>query len=128
MLPRSGTVVLAAAAAADGCAVPADAEQQFDERGYFIVRRLLDADAVLQVHDEVGRILGGYAKGNSDGFTRDLSRTDGRELDGPASVRVVRDPRCQSSVLWDSWLTHPNVNALQRRMLGDDVRVLQIAI
>jgi len=112
--------------------VPVDAEAQYAELGYFVVRQLLPADAVQRVHAEVGRILSGYAHGNSDGYVRDYTRSDGRggtpgapgELDGPASVRVVRDPRCQSSVLWRDWLTHPNVSALQRRMLGEDVRVM----
>ena len=112
--------------------MPVDAEAQYAELGYFVVRQLLPADAVQRVHAEVGRILSGYAHGNSDGYVRDYTRSDGRggtpgapgELDGPASVRVVRDPRCQSSVLWRDWLTHPNVSALQRRMLGEDVRVM----
>ena len=112
--------------------VPEDAETQYAEQGYFVVRQLLPADAVRRVHAEVGRILSGHTHGNSDGYIRDYTRTDGRggapgtpgEMSGPDSVRVLRDPRCQSSVLWNDWLTHPNVGALQRRMLGENVRVM----
>jgi hypothetical protein len=122
----------ASSSSSDQPLVPDDAETQYSEQGYFVVRRLLPADAVRRVRAEVGHILSGHAHGNSDGYVRDYTRTDGRggapgtpgELSGPASVRVVRDPRCQSSVLWDNWLTHPNVHALQRRMLGEDVRVM----
>ena len=45
-------------------------------------------------------------------------------MDGPAAVRVLRDPRCLSQVLWKDWLTSPGVIQLNRRMLGADVHVM----
>ena len=44
-------------------AIPKDAERQFEERGYFVVRQIIDADAVRAVRDELARIIAEDAPG-----------------------------------------------------------------
>ena len=100
-------------------AIPKDAEAQFDERGYFVVRQIIDADAAQAVRSEIARIIAEDAAG----FQLDRSRVDGAELDGADAVRAVRDGNFLSDVLWNRWLTSERVVALQRRFVGDDVRI-----
>lgn len=99
--------------------IPGDAETQFEERGYFVVRNIIDANAVQAVRDEIQRIIDEDAKG----FQLDRSRVDGAELRGADAVRAVRDGGFLSEVLWNRWLTSEHVVALQRRFVGDNVRV-----
>ncbi len=96
-----------------------DAEAQFEARGYFVVRSIIDADAVRAVRDEIARIIAE----NATGFQLDRSRVDGAEFDGADAVRAVRDGNFLSDVLWHRWLTSEHVVALQRRFVGDNVRI-----
>lgn len=99
--------------------IPNDAERRFEERGYFVVRQIIDADAVRAVRDELARIIAEDAPG----FALDRSRVDGVALDGADAVRAVGDRNFLSDVLWNRWLTADRVLALQQRFLGDDVRI-----
>ena len=100
-------------------AIPKDAERQFEKRGYFVVRQIIDADAVRAVRDELARIIAEDAPG----FGLDKSRVDGVALDGADAVRAVGDRNFLSDVLWNNWLTAERILVLQRRFLGDDVRI-----
>ncbi|MDP6039605.1 MAG: phytanoyl-CoA dioxygenase family protein, partial [Candidatus Latescibacteria bacterium] len=98
--------------------IPQDAEEQFDERGYFVVRNIIDADAVLAVRNEVKRIID-----VEEGFQLDKKRTDGIDVKGADAVRAVRDRNFLSEVLWRQWFTAEHVIELQQRFVGDNVRV-----
>ena len=98
-------------------AIPKDAERRFEERGYFVVRQIIDTDAVRAVRDELARIIAEDAPG----FALDRSRVDGVALDGADAVRAVGDRNFLSDVLWNRWLTADRVLALQQRFLGDFV-------
>lgn len=99
--------------------IPEDAETQFEERGYFVVRNIINADAVRAVRDEIARIIAEDAQG----FNLDRSRVDDADFDGADAVRAVADRNFLSEVLWNRWLTADRVLALQRRFVGDDVRI-----
>ena len=99
--------------------IPEDAEEQLEDRGYFVVRNILTDRAVAAVRRELERIIAE----KPEGFGLDSSRTDNVDLDGADAVRAVGDRNLHSQVLWEEWLSSENVVALNRRFLGDDVRV-----
>ena len=100
------------------CVMPKDAENQFEERGFFVVRNILSEGAVLAVRKEIERIIE-----VEDGFQLDKNRTDNVQTEGADAVRAVRVRNFLSEVLWKRWFTAPDVVALQKRFVGDNVKV-----
>ena len=99
--------------------IPEDAEEQFGERGYFVVRNLISARAVEAVRSELERVI----KEKPEGFKLTTDRSDSADLEGDEAVWAVGDRDLHSPVLWEEWLTAENVIAMNRRFLGENVRV-----
>ena len=99
--------------------IPKDAGAQFEERGYFVVRNIIEPDAVSEVRDEIARII----EENAEGFNLDRKRIDRAQLGGADGVRAVRDGNFLSRILWERWLTSQHVIEINRRFVGDNVRV-----
>jgi len=98
--------------------IPRDAERLLESQGYFVVENVLDDDAIRSVRKEIERIIE-----VEDGFQLDTQRSDGTSPGGADAVRAVRDPHFRSMALWDHWFTAENVVAVQRRFVGDNVRI-----
>ena len=103
----------------DAFFIPEDAEAQFEERGYFVVRNLISTQAVEAVRSELERVIAE----KPEGFRLTTDRADDTGVDGDAAVWAVGDRDLHSPVLWEEWLTAENVIAMNRRFLGENVRV-----
>ena len=96
-----------------------DAETQFEERGYFVVQNIIEPDAVKAVRNEIERII----DEDAEGFQLDRRRVDNAQVDDADAVRAVRDGNFLSRVLWERWLTSKHVVEINRRFVGEHVRV-----
>ena len=100
------------------CIIPDNAEQLLEDRGYFVIRNVLGQEAVQSVRTEVDRIIA-----VEDGFQLDRNRVDGTVHGGAAGVRAVRDRFFRSAALWEHWFTAEHVVEVQRRFVGENVRL-----
>ncbi len=105
----------------DTFVIPEDAEEQFEDRGFLIVRNLITDRAIEAVRGEIERAVAGEV----EWFNPDRRRSDNADLDGEDGVRAVGDPfSCRNHILWEEWLTAENVVAIIRRFVGENVRVM----
>ncbi len=101
--------------------IPKDAEEQLEDRGFFVIKNLITDRAIEAVRNEIERAVAGEV----EWFNPDRRRSDNADLDGGDAVRAVGDPfGCRNRVLWEEWLTAENVVAIIRRFLGENVRVI----
>jgi ectoine hydroxylase-related dioxygenase (phytanoyl-CoA dioxygenase family) len=100
------------------CTIPGNAEQLLEDHGYFVIHSIIGAPTVRAVRSEVERIIA-----VEDGFQLDKSRVDGATHGGAAGVRVVRDRFFRSTALWEHWFTAEHIVEVQRRFVGDNVRL-----
>ena len=105
----------------DAFFIPEDAEAQFEERGFFVVRNLITAENIKAVRTEIERAVAGVVKW----FPPDRRRADKTDVDGGDGVRAVGDAfGCRNRVFWEEWLTAENVVSVMRRFVGENVRVM----
>lgn len=101
------------------CVIPDNAERLLEDRGYFVIRNIVDDQAVRAVRKEIERIIA-----VEDGFQLDKNRVDGTVREGAAGVRAVRDRFFRSVALWDHWFTARHMVEVHRRFVGENVRLL----
>jgi phytanoyl-CoA hydroxylase len=58
-----------------------------------------------------------------ESWRRDKARKDGADIDGAARYRKIGQYARNDPALWDAFLTHESVMAVNRHFLGDDIRL-----
>ena len=101
------------------CIIPENAEELLEDRGYFVIRNIIDEPTVRAVRQEIERMIA-----VEDGFQLDKNRVDGIARAGADGVRAVRDRFFRSAALWDRWYTAEHVVEVHRRFVGENVRLL----
>jgi ectoine hydroxylase-related dioxygenase (phytanoyl-CoA dioxygenase family) len=103
-----------------GYTITPEQRAHYAEDGYFIVKDLVPAAAVAQLHAKITAVL---TRGAGDDLNFDNRRTDDEHPMGAAMFRKLARLGRNDPDIWDLFYASENVLDINRQFLGENVRL-----
>jgi ectoine hydroxylase-related dioxygenase (phytanoyl-CoA dioxygenase family) len=95
--------------------------RQYEQDGFCVAPGFVDQRSLLAIRASIGAAL--QQDDAEEPWRRDAARKDGADINGIQRYRKVGQYARHDPALWEAFLTHENVVAVNRQFLGDDVRL-----